>query len=77
MTSPNLPISRWLYDTEIDTIETLLADNPGFSLHVCGHSLGGGTAAILTVLFRHSETASEAVRNAFATTVAPPACVSK
>lgn len=68
---------RWIYDNELATIETTLADNPGYSLHVFGHSLGGGTAAILAVMLRDSETASRAVRNAVATTVASPACASQ
>ena len=28
----------------------LAAENPGFSLVVCGHSLGAGTASLLTML---------------------------
>jgi len=38
-----------LKEETTETLNSLLAENPGFSLVVCGHSLGAGTASLLTM----------------------------
>ena len=35
-------------------LEAALGDNPGFRLRIIGHSLGGGTAALLTMMLREA-----------------------
>ncbi len=34
------------------TLRGTLRDNPGYRLRIVGHSLGGGTAAMLTMMLR-------------------------
>ena len=57
------------------TIEAALAANPGYTLHIVGHSLGGGCAAVAASLLRETPAASAAARGAIATAFAPPASV--
>lgn len=47
--------------------------NPGFSLQIVGHSMGGGTAALLTMMLRADPQFKDATCIAFAT----PACVTR
>ena len=41
---------RWLVVCTQQQLHQALADNPGYCLRVIGHSLGGGTAAIATMM---------------------------
>lgn len=47
-----LASARWLLKQVVPLITEGLQDNPGYSLLVTGHSMGGGTAAILTMMLR-------------------------
>ncbi|GAB4813184.1 hypothetical protein N2152v2_000230 [Parachlorella kessleri] len=47
-----LAAARWIKQQTLEHMERALADNPGYSLRIVGHSLGGGTAALLTMMLR-------------------------
>jgi hypothetical protein len=48
-----------------------LADHPGYALRVCGHSLGAGTAVLLTLLVHHQRALTEAALGPAAAHFAP------
>lgn len=41
---------RWLVQKTQDQLREALIANPGYVLKIIGHSLGGGTAAIATMM---------------------------
>ena len=45
-----LAAARWLLQQLSGTMKQALTDHPGYKLKVIGHSLGGGTAAMLTMM---------------------------
>ena len=45
-----LAAARWLLQQLSGTMREALADHPGYKLKVIGHSLGGGTAAMRTMM---------------------------
>ena len=47
-----LAAARWLLRATTPTLREALAANPGYSLRIVGHSMGGGTAAMLTMMLR-------------------------
>lgn len=47
-----LAAARWLKEQLTGELEAALAANPGYKLYIVGHSLGGGTAAMLTMMLR-------------------------
>ncbi|KAA6418802.1 MAG: lipase class 3 family [Trebouxia sp. A1-2] len=47
-----LAAARWLLQQLSGTMKQALHDHPGYKLKVIGHSLGGGTAAMLTMMMR-------------------------
>ncbi|KAL3134993.1 hypothetical protein ABBQ32_007945 [Trebouxia sp. C0010 RCD-2024] len=47
-----LAAARWLLQQLAGTMKQALRDHPGYKLKVIGHSLGGGTAAMLTMMMR-------------------------
>lgn len=49
-----LAAARWIKGQTRQLLEQALADNPGYSLKIIGHSLGGGTAALLTMMLREA-----------------------
>ncbi|GMH44022.1 hypothetical protein BSKO_11956 [Bryopsis sp. KO-2023] len=44
--------ARWILKETAPTIEAALAANPGYTLRITGHSMGGGAAAMLTMIIR-------------------------
>ncbi len=46
--------ARWLLQETIQPLRNALADNPGYRCKIVGHSLGGGTAAMLTMMCAYS-----------------------
>ena len=42
--------ARWLLHNAQEPLRKALQDNPGLKLKIVGHSLGGGTAAMLTMM---------------------------
>lgn len=67
-----LAAARWLFKDVLSTLETALHENPDYGLTLTGHSMGGGTAAILTMMIR--EQLSE-IRDIQCATFACPGCV--
>lgn len=49
-----LAAARWIKGQTRQLLEQALADNPGYRLKIIGHSLGGGTAALLTMMLREA-----------------------
>ena len=45
-----LAAARWLLQQLAGPMKQALKDHPGYKLKVIGHSLGGGTAAMLTMM---------------------------
>lgn len=45
-----LAAARWLLQQTAGELSQALADSPGYALRIVGHSLGGGTAAMLTMM---------------------------
>lgn len=45
-----LAAARWNITQTIEHLRAALQDNPGFQLKIIGHSLGGGTAALFTMM---------------------------
>ena len=73
-----LVAARWLVRTVGPALEAALEANPGFDLLVTGHSLGGGTAALVTMMLREagsSGAAHPAFARASAIAIACPAVV--
>ncbi|KAG0556997.1 hypothetical protein KC19_11G094100 [Ceratodon purpureus] len=50
-----LAAARWLLQNEGQTLHDVLQANPGFALVLVGHSLGAGTASLLSLLLREAE----------------------
>lgn len=46
-----LAAARWIRERTAPDLKQALAANPGYSLKIIGHSLGGGTAAMLTMMY--------------------------
>eukprot|EP00850_Spirogloea_muscicola_P023442 SM000357S13383 [mRNA] locus=s357:20987:24466:+ [translate_table: standard] len=44
--------AKWLLREEVPGVRQLLAENKGYDLVITGHSLGAGTAALLTMMLR-------------------------
>jgi hypothetical protein len=42
--------ARWLLHNAQEPLRKALQENPGLKLKIVGHSLGGGTAAMLTMM---------------------------
>lgn len=49
-----LGAAKWLLEKEGRLLKNLLTDNPGYTLVLTGHSLGGGVAALLAMLIHDS-----------------------
>jgi hypothetical protein len=45
-----LAAARWLLQQTTAELAAALRDSPGYALRIVGHSLGGGTAALLTMM---------------------------
>jgi hypothetical protein len=67
-----LAAARWLKTQVKSHLEAALLANPGYKLYIVGHSLGGGTAAMLTMMLRES---GGVFSDATCTTIACPACM--
>lgn len=70
-----LASARWIHSQAADTLNNFLADNPDWQLWVVGHSLGGGTAALLCTLLRAASNSPAACARAVA--VACPSLATK
>lgn len=68
-----LAAARSLLKSVKEDLRKAMDANPGFSLQVVGHSMGGGTAALLTMMLRADAQFKDVTCIAFAT----PACVTK
>ena len=53
--------AKWFMDHELDTLLNLLIETPEAHIQLVGHSLGGGTAAILAALLRPYDPTAQAV----------------
>ena len=49
--TPAAELHRWLVQKTQDQLREALTSNPGYTLKIIGHSLGGGTAAIATMMY--------------------------
>lgn len=67
-----LAAARWLKSQVADQLVETLQANPGFRLHIVGHSMGGGTGAMLTMMLRESGGPFAEVT---CTAIACPACM--
>ncbi len=67
-----LAAARWLKSQVTHHLEAALLANPGYKLYLVGHSLGGGTAAMLTMMLRES---GGIFADATCTAIACPACM--
>ena len=67
-----LAAARWLKTQVAGPLEDALLANPGFKLYIVGHSLGGGTAAMLTMMLREG---GGIFSDATCTAIACPACM--
>ncbi|KAK9793715.1 hypothetical protein WJX73_006410 [Symbiochloris irregularis] len=47
-----LAAARWVVSQTLQQLKDALQNNPGYRLKVIGHSLGGGTAALFTMIVR-------------------------
>ncbi|XP_010524558.1 PREDICTED: uncharacterized protein LOC104802590 [Tarenaya hassleriana] len=63
--------ARWIAKLSIPCLIKALDENPGCKLKIVGHSLGGGTAALLTYILREQKEFASATSFAFA----PAACM--
>ncbi|XP_041995516.1 uncharacterized protein LOC121745611 isoform X1 [Salvia splendens] len=63
--------ARWIAKLSTPCLLTSLAKHPDYKLKIIGHSLGGGTAALLTYILRETHELSTATCVAFA----PAACM--
>eukprot|EP00890_Picochlorum_soloecismus_P002970 jgi/Picsp_1/3674/NSC_06511-R1_lipase class 3 family protein len=67
-----LAAARWMKSEIVNDLETALEENPGMRLLIIGHSLGGGTAAMLTMMLREQ---GGAFGKAECISIACPACM--
>ncbi|KAI3692086.1 hypothetical protein L6452_31895 [Arctium lappa] len=63
--------ARWIAKLSIPFLLVALNDNPGYEVKIVGHSLGGGTAALLTYILREQKDLS----SISCITFAPAACM--
>lgn len=63
--------ARWIAKLSIPFLLEALNDNPGYEVKIVGHSLGGGTAALLTYILREQKDLS----SISCITFAPAACM--
>mmetsp|Transcript_14504 Transcript_14504/g.46114 ORF Transcript_14504/g.46114 Transcript_14504/m.46114 type:complete len:322 (-) Transcript_14504:47-1012(-) len=68
-----LAAARWINRHCLDALAEAMDECPGYSLKVVGHSLGGGTAVLLTMMLRESP----AFREATCVSFACPACLTE
>eukprot|EP00850_Spirogloea_muscicola_P013962 SM000097S24815 [mRNA] locus=s97:436383:439959:+ [translate_table: standard] len=54
-----LGAAKWLLREEVSGVRQLLAKNKGWGLVITGHSLGAGTAALLTMMLRPPQSSKE------------------
>jgi len=73
-----LVAAKWILETHTDMIVETCKAHPTFTLKVVGHSLGAGTAALLTLLMRNTPSLHASIPPAkiTCTAVACPACMS-
>ena len=45
-----LAAARWIMSQTTEPLLAAVRGNPGYDLKIMGHSLGGGTAALLTMM---------------------------
>ncbi|KAK9804709.1 hypothetical protein WJX72_001137 [[Myrmecia] bisecta] len=67
-----LAAARWIMQQTVKQLREALAHNPGYSLRIIGHSLGGGTAAMLCMMLRDS---SPDFASTTCVAIACPACM--
>ncbi|KAK9852086.1 hypothetical protein WJX84_002088 [Apatococcus fuscideae] len=67
-----LAAARWIMGQTTEQLLAAVRDNPGFDLKLMGHSLGGGTAALLTMMLRDS---APEFKQATCLAIACPACM--
>jgi Lipase (class 3) len=53
-----LAAARWIRGQTAPALKKALEDNPGYALKIIGHSLGGGTAAMLTMMYASANPAT-------------------
>lgn len=63
--------ARWIAKLSIPSLLEALKENPGYEVKIVGHSLGGGTAALLTYILREQKELS----SISCITFAPAACM--
>jgi len=70
----------WFVDNEVERLSALMQDltsqDPHYRLKIVGHSLGAGTAAVLTFLIRTQLSHLFPPETVYCTGVATPACLS-
>lgn len=67
-----LAAARWIKGQTKARMEQALADNPGYRLHIIGHSLGGGTACLLSMMLKEAGGPFAGVR---CVAIACPSCM--
>uniref|UniRef100_A0A1J3HB78 Sn1-specific diacylglycerol lipase alpha n=1 Tax=Noccaea caerulescens TaxID=107243 RepID=A0A1J3HB78_NOCCA len=63
--------ARWIAKLSVPCLIKALDENPGYKVQIVGHSLGGGTAALLTYILREQKEFASATCFTFA----PAACM--
>ncbi|GAQ79687.1 hypothetical protein KFL_000360030 [Klebsormidium nitens] len=73
-----LHAAKWFVKNEASTLKKQLQQNPGYALRLVGHSLGGGTAAVTTILLRDQpDLVGVPPDKISAVCFSPPACLSR